>query len=84
MTQRHSHSQRVVTYFITSIFSLGIGINGLLRGVPEGIGEFSVVVSGIGVGLLAYSGYLFGRLSERQVRVSARSHLESHNESNFQ
>lgn len=85
MTQSHTHSQRVVAYFFTSIFSLGFGINGLLRDVPTGISEFSVAACGVGVGLLVYSAYIYGRLSESQMRMlSGRSHLESSSESPFQ
>lgn len=85
MTQSHNKSQRVVASFITSIFSIGIGVNGLLRGAPSGISEYSVAACAIGVGLLVYSAYIFGRLSESQMRLlSGRSHLESSSESHFQ
>ena len=85
MTQSNNKSQRVVAYFITSIFSIGFGVNGLLRGTPSGISEFSVAACGIGVALLVYSAYIYGRLTECQMRMlSGHSHLESSSESHFQ
>jgi hypothetical protein len=85
MTHSHKNNQPLVAYFITSIAGLGFGINGVLRGAPTGISEISVIACTIGVGLLAYSAYLYGRLSESQIRLlSSSSHLESSRESPFQ
>lgn len=76
MSHSHNNSQRLAVIFMTSLFAMGFGANSILRAAPNAVTEFSVVACGIGIGLLAYSAYLFGRYSEAVATTSTNSDIE--------
>lgn len=74
MTHTNKPNKAVITYFVCSIASIGVGVNLVLHDSLGGITELASGLCAIGIGFLAYSAYLYGRLSERESRRLKGSH----------
>jgi hypothetical protein len=83
MTQSNKNNQHLAIHFIGGVFSLGLGINGILRDESTGLTNFTIVTCLVGVVLLVRSAYIYGRLTEGQGRLPAcGSEGQATNESN--